>query len=133
MPHAALSLRFLALALAAGCSQSHVTGFREIGRFHAPNTHTLYPDVTYFVVAPDSVLSDRNAVLGYSHDVCAEDLQVCLVLFWTDQGRAAASFPIEDREAEAIMASYNRNRSTGSEGFLCYNFGSSEESCRKRE
>jgi hypothetical protein len=95
--------------------------------------HTLYPDVTYFVVASSSVLSDRSAILDYSRHVCAENVPVCLVLYWADETKAAVSFPINDGEASAIVASYNRNRSTGNDGLQCYNFGSSAERCQARD
>jgi hypothetical protein len=122
-------VRLLASALILGCAQSRVPEFHEIGRFHAPNMHTLYPDVTHFVVAPRSVLADRKAVLDYSRRACAEDVQVCLVLYWTDPTKAAVSFPIRPNEAQAMMASYHRNRSTGRDGLQCYNFGSAAERC----
>ena len=41
----------LALALAASCSARNVARFHELGKFHAPNMHTLYPGVTHFVIA----------------------------------------------------------------------------------
>jgi hypothetical protein len=95
--------------------------------------HTLYPSVTHFVVAPESVMHERNEVLAYSRGLCADDDQVCSVLYWTEESKAARGFPITDKEAEAIVATYTRNRSTGSEGFQCYNFGLLRERCKKSE
>lgn len=92
--------------------------------------HSLYPTVTHFVVAPESVMGDRSVVLAYSRRTCAQEL-VCFVLFWTDASKAARSFGITDSEAGALVASYTRNRSSGREGFQCYNFGSPAEHCAR--
>jgi hypothetical protein len=125
--------RLVALVCAVGCSPStDARSFYEIGRFHAPNMHSLYPGVTHFVVAPDSVMGDRKLVLTYSRRICEDEEQVCFVLFWTDSSRAAAGFPIKDSQAEALVASYNRNRSTGHDGFQCYNFESPGGRCESR-
>ena len=115
-----------------GCAGPNIAGFHEHGRFRAPNMHSLYPGVTHFTVAPEPVMTDRSAVLAYSRRTCAEDEQVCFVLFWTDASSAASGFPITDREAEAMVASYYRNRSAGNDGFQCYNFGSPGERCSSR-
>src|SRR5690242_17346255 len=115
-PMARSFIRVLPVALAIGCSRAHVAGFREVGRFVSPNMHALYPDVTHFVAASSSVLSDRGAVLDYSRHACADDdVPVCFVLYWADETKAAVSFPIGDGQAGAIVASYNRNRSTGND------------------
>lgn len=122
----------LLCALVVGCARSNTGEFHEVGRFHSPNMHELYPDVTHFVVAPESVMRDRTRVLAYSRRRCAGDPQVCFVLYWTDASHAASGFPIGDREASAIVASYRRNHSTGADGFNCYNFGSPPERCLSR-
>jgi hypothetical protein len=124
-------------ALSMGCSGANearsIDEFHEVGRFRAPNVHSLYPAVTHFVVAPESVMGDRNVVLSYSRRTCANtDQQVCFVLFWTDASKAARGFPITDSEADAIVASYKRNRSTRNDGFQCYNFGSPGQHCATR-
>ena len=128
---------FIPLALSMQCSGSddarQIHEFHELSRFRAPNVHSLYPTVTHFVVAPESVMRDRNVVLSYSRRTCADaDQHVCFVFFWTDESKAARTFPISDSEADAMVASYNRNRSTGNDGFQCYNFGSPGERCATR-
>lgn len=75
-------------------------------------------------------MRERGVVLAYSRRRCTGEEQVCAVLYWTDQARAAKGLPLADREADAIVASYNRNRSTGSDGFQCYDFGSPSERCK---
>jgi hypothetical protein len=127
--------RLVLVALCLGCSGSNdarlFDDFHEIGRFRAPNVHSLYPAVTHFVVAPRALMGDRNAVLAYSRRSCLEE-QVCFVHFWVDASKAAKRFPISDSEAEAIVASYDRNRSTGHDGFQCYDFGVPGEQCAAR-
>ena len=128
---------FVPFALSMGCSgpddDRQILEFHEISRFRAPNVHSLYPAVTHFVVAPESVMRDRNVVLSYSRRTCADDAQqVCFVLFWTGVSNAARSLPISDSEAGAMVASYNRNRSTGKDGFQCYDFASPEDRCATR-
>ena len=125
-------IALLSFALTMGCARSNTARFHELGRFHAPNMHSLYPGVTHFTIAPESAMSDRNAVLAYSRRACADDEQVCFVLFWTGASNAASGFPITAREADAMVASYNRNRSAGNDGFQCYNFGSPGERCSSR-
>lgn len=125
-------LAAFALSVCAGCSDTRSNdAFHEIGRFHAPNMHADYPSAAHFVVAASSVMRERTAVLAYSRRLCPGEEQVCSVLYWTDASRAARGFPVADREAEAIVASYNRNRSTGHDGFQCYDFGSPSERCTK--
>jgi hypothetical protein len=119
-------------ALATHCSGGTATSFQEVGRFHAPNMHSLYPGVTHFTVAPESVMRDRSAVLSYSRRRCADDEQVCFVLYWTDAASAATGFPISDRQSEAMAASYRRGHSTGNDGLQCYNFGAPRERCAIR-
>lgn len=128
---------FVPFALIMGCLGSNdarsIDGFHEVSRFRPPNVHSLYPSVTHFVVAPEAVMGDRNVVLSYSRRTCADaDQQVCFVLFWTDASKAAKGFPITASEADAMVASYNRNRSTGHDGFQCYNFGSPGQRCAAR-
>ena len=120
----------VSVALTMGCARSNVARFHEVGRFHTPNMHSLYPGVTHFTVAPESVMADRSAVLTYARRTCADD--ECFVLFWTDTSKAASGFPITDREADAMVASYHRNRSGGNDGFQCYNFGLLRERCSSR-
>lgn len=98
--------------------------FHEVGKFRPPNMHELYPSVTHFVVAADSIMHDRDVVLAYARHTCSveQDDQVCMVLFWTDASRAATGFPITSTQQDAIVASYNRNRSTGKDGFQYYRF-----------
>jgi len=91
--------------------------------------HTLYPGVTDFVIAPDSAMRDRTAVPAFSPRTCADDDQVCFVLYWTDVSSAASGFPITESEARGMVASYIRNRSTGADGFQCYNFDSPRQRC----
>ena len=93
--------------------------------------HTLYPGVTHFVISPESVMTDREATLAFSRRLCG-NAEVCFVLFWTDPSKVAAGFPITEREAGAMVASYRRNRSTGADGFQCYNFGTPTERCVSR-
>jgi len=117
----------------AACSEARMTNeFHEIGRFHAPDMHTLYPGVAHFVVTPESVLTNRDAALAFSRGLCRDDDQLCFVFFWTDASKAAAGFPMTDRQSAAMAASYRRNRSTGADGFQCYNFGTSAERCVAR-
>jgi len=124
----------LSLGLFSSCTEARSDGaFYEIGRFHTPNMHADYPSAAHFVVAAESVMRERTAVLAYSRRVCAGEEQVCTVLYWTDAARAARGFPVTDSETDAIVASYHRNRSTGSDGLQCYNFGSPSERCRKSE
>ena len=128
------SLVAFALGLCSGCTDARSDdAFHEIGRFHTPNMHADYPSAAHFVVAAESVMRERTVVLAYSRRLCAGEEQVCSVLYWTDASRAARGFPVTDREANAIVASYHRNRSTGSDGLQCYNFGSPGERCRKSE
>ena len=128
--------RFVLVAIAMGCSSRNggqsISAFHEIGRFHTPNMHSLYPTVTHFVLAPESLMVDPNAVLAYSRRTCADNDEVCFVFFWSDESKAARGFPITDREADAIVASYNRNHSAGNDGFQCYNFGSGAAHCATR-
>ena len=113
----------------SSCGDTRVNhDFHEVGTFHTPNMHSLYPGVTHFVVAPESVMRIRNLVLAYGRRTGAEE-EVCFVLFWTDRSRAASGFPISDPEAGAIVASYARNRSAGAGRFQCYDFGSPAEHC----
>ena len=125
----------VSLVFGIGCSGFNharpVNEFHEVGRFHTPNIHALYPSAAYFVVAPETVMRDRSVVLSYSRSACAEE-QVCFVHFWTDESKAASGFPITDSEAVAMVAIYNHNRSTGSDGFQCYNFGRPAERCARR-
>lgn len=115
------------------CSEARLTNeFHELGRFHARDMHTLYPAVTHFVVTPESVMAKRTVVLAFSRRLCGDREQVCFVLFWTEASRAAAGFPLSDREANAMAASYRRNLSTGADGFQCYNFGTLAERCAAR-
>ena len=129
--------RLFALALSVGCSASDVerwnSEFHEVGSFSSPNMHSMYPGITHFVVAPESVMSDRDGVLAYARRMCADgDDQVCFVFFWTDESKAARRFPMTDTQGDAMVASYNRNRSTGNDGLRCYDFGSLEERCAIR-
>jgi len=119
----------LPLAFAGSCSRANVGHFQELGTFHAPNMHTLYPGVTHFVTAPESTMREPAAVLAFSRRTCADEDEVCFVLYWTDASKAASGFPISAREAQGMVASYIRNRSTGAEGFQCYNFGSPGRRC----
>ena len=117
-------------ALVLGCSEARVrSDFREVGSFHARDMHTLYPAVTHFVVTPESVMAKRKLVLAFSRRLCSEPDEVCFVFFWTDASRAAAGFPLSEREMSAMAASYRRNQSTGADGFQCYNFGTLTERC----
>ena len=81
------------LVLGLGCVSCNnarsLTAFHEVGHFRPSNMHALYPSVTHFVVAPESVVSDESAVLAYARQSCTTDDEVCLVLFWTDASRAA--------------------------------------------
>ena len=128
----------LAFALGKGCSafrdaHRQINQFHEVGSFHAPNMHALYPTSTHFVVAPESVMVDRNVVIAYSRRACGDpDEQVCFVFFWTKESKAARGFPLSDDQADAIVASYNRNRSTGNDGLQCYDFGLPREHCKVR-
>lgn len=124
----------IALAASAiACSEALVTSeFHELGSFHARDMHTLYPGVTHFVVTPESVMAKRDVVLAFSRRLCSDREQVCFVFFWTDASRAAAGFPLSERETSAIAASYRRNHGTGADGFQCYNFGTLTERCAPR-
>ena len=77
-------------------------------------------------------MRDSTAVLTFSRRSCADEEQVCFVLYWTDSSNAASGFPISAREAQGMAASYIRNRSTGADGFQCYNFGLPERRCSLR-
>jgi hypothetical protein len=128
---------FVPFALSTGCLGANdarsISEFHEVSRFRPSDIHSLYPSVTHFVVAPESVMGDRNVVLSYSRRTCADrDQQVCFVLFWTDASKAAKGFPISASEADAMVASYNRNRSSGQDGFQCYNFGEPRQRCAAR-
>jgi hypothetical protein len=123
-----------ALGACSSCTDARsINEFHEVGRFHTPNMHSLYPSVTHFVVAAESLMYQRNAVLAYSRRTCTDEDQICSVLYWTEESKAASGFPITDREVDAIVASYNRNRSTGNDGFQCYSFGSPAERCKKSD
>jgi hypothetical protein len=124
-------------AVSIGCSGSNnaraMSAFHEIGRFRAPNMHALFPGITHFVVAPESAMSNRRAMLAYSRRACAAgDEQICFVLFWPNESNAARGFPLTSGQADAMVASYTRNRSTGYDDFQCYNFGPPAERCAKR-
>jgi len=56
----------LPLAFAGSCSRANIGHFQELGTFHAPNMHTLYPGVTHFVTAPESTMREPAAVLAFS-------------------------------------------------------------------
>ena len=133
MPRYFSCLTLFALVIGnSNCNDARLNdAFREVGTFHRPNMHSLYPGVTHFVVAPESVMRNRNAVLTYGRRTCAGE-EVCVVLFWTDHSRAASGFPISDLEAGAMVASYARSRITGADHFQCYNFGSPAEHCARR-
>ncbi|HKN68466.1 MAG TPA: hypothetical protein VJW73_19415 [Gemmatimonadaceae bacterium] len=120
-------------AAVLACRDARMTSaFHELGRFHARDMHTLYPDITHFVVTPESVMANRTAALAFSRGLCGEREEVCFVFFWTDGSRAATGFPLSDREISAMSASYRRNHSTGADGFQCYNFGTVAERCGAR-
>ena len=126
-------LRFAIAAAFAACNDARWTNeFHEIGRFHARDMHSLYPGVTHFVVAPESVMANRSAVLAFSRRVCSEGEQLCFVFFWTDESKAATGFPITTGETDAMVASYESNRSSRTDGLPCYNFGSAIERCAAR-
>src|SRR5690349_979939 len=125
-------LAAFALSLCASCSDARSEdAFHESGRFHTPNTHALYPPPPNVVVATESVMHERDAVQANSRHLCAGEERVWSVLYWTDESRAARGFPVTERQANAIVASYKRNRSTGHDGFQCYDFGSASERCKK--
>jgi hypothetical protein len=126
------SLLLVALTGCSSCADSRsLNAFHVIGSFHPSNVHALYPSATYFVVASDSVLHARGAVLAYAQRVCVDEDQVCSVLFWSEESKAAKGFPISEQQTDAIVASYSRNRSTGTDGLRCYRFGPPRESCRR--
>ena len=77
-------------------------------------------------------MANRSAVLAFCRRVCSDGEQVCFVFFWTDVSKAAHGFPITTRETDAMVASYERNRSSRTDSFQCYNFGSAMERCAAR-
>lgn len=133
VPKATHLTTVIAFVLAAGCAISeNPRSFQEVGSFHAPNMHSLYPTVTHFVVAPRVVMNDRNTVLAFARRTCGERDDVCFVLFWTDDAGAARALPLSASQADAMVASYSRSGKTGHDGFQCYDFESPRVRCRRK-
>lgn len=82
----------------------------------------------HFVVASAQSMRNRTAVLAFARSVCGNQ-RICFVHFWTSEAKAGRRTPMTDRQANAIVASYNRNLNTGNDAFQCYNFGAKGEHC----
>lgn len=101
--------------------------FKQVG-FH-PGARS---DIgTYFVVLTlDGVANEQSQreVLNLSRNLCREK-SVCFVHYWSSPTNAAHSLPMTDEQAEAEIASYNKNIHTGNDALVCHPFGAPGDRC----
>lgn len=110
---------FTALSLGAQAKSKPVKpAFREIA----------VDRIQHFVVASTESMRDRAAVLAFAKQLCGSQ-RICFVHFWKSESKAGRRIPMTDRQADAMVASYNRNLNTGNDAFQCYNFGAKGEHC----
>lgn len=88
-----------AVALAGGWKQMAAEGFR------------------HFVVIDAAAASDAAVFREAASAVCATG-KPCLILYWTDEGKAASKIPMSSAQSQAVVAQLRRNPASGQDELL---------------
>lgn len=75
------------------------------------------------VVIDPKYKSDKQVLLPISKQICSGQ-DICVVLFWDDESKAATSMPMTDQQVNDKIAQYNINKNTGLDRLLLCNQGS---------
>ena len=119
-------LGIISIALLLGVTQLEA---QTKGQSAKPEFREVAVDrIQHFVVASPATMRKRVAVLAFARQLCGSQ-RICFVHFWTAASKAGRRIPMSDSQADAMVASYNRNLNTGNDAFQCYNFGSKGEHC----
>lgn len=78
-------------------------------------------------ISPSATSADYAAAIN---DVC-ETRDICFVRFWDDAANAGNKLPMTDSQADAMVASYARNRRVGVDKYICHPFGAIGDRCYK--
>ena len=96
-----------AAVAATGCSSGPVADYRVLATIDQGST------VTKFVtVEPGATKEDFQSIVDRS---CGQSRSYCAIHFWDNAGLAATRFPMSGRQADAQVATFKRNKSTGYE------------------
>lgn len=79
--------------------------------------------VANMVVIDPVYKTNRQVLLDVSKEVCG-GANICIVMFWDDESKAANSLPMTDEQVNAQVAHYNINKNTGLDRLLLCNQGS---------
>lgn len=86
-------------ALAGGWKQMAAQGFR------------------HFVLVDTAAASDESVYREAASTVCVPG-KPCLVLYWTDEGKAASKMPMSSAQSQAVVAQLRRNPASGQDELL---------------
>ncbi len=97
----------------ADVSSADLPPFRIIARQGIDNMIVIDPKYS----------TDKQVLLAVSQQIC-NGQDICAVLFWDDESKAATSMPMTDQQVNDQIAQYNINKNTGLDRLLLCNQGS---------
>ncbi len=96
----------------------------------APSSSELPPfmivatqGIDNMIVIDPKYKSDKQVLLAISKQICGGQ-DICVVLLWDDESKAATSMPMTDQQVNDQIAQYNINKNTGLDRLLLCNQGS---------
>ena len=106
----------------AGCGGGGKAGDADHLKFRA-----IAPDIFTVVIDPHADVTSTGAAIR-KH--CAAR-PVCTVLGWTDAGSVARTFPLTDREEQALAVRYDQNAAAGLDDLMwdCILFQAAKAPC----
>jgi len=80
--------------------------------------------IHYMIVIDTDYKTDRQVLLKISKEIC-NGQDICVVMFWDDESKAAKSLPMTDQQVYDKVAHYNLNKNTNLDRLLLCN----QDSC----
>jgi hypothetical protein len=83
--------------------------------------------IDHMVVIDPKYSTDKQVLLEISREIC-NGKDICVVMFWDDENKAARSIPMTDQQVFDKVAQYNINKNSGLDRLLFCTQGSCDES-----
>lgn len=107
MKHALMKLPILMAVLCGMPSAATAGGWK----------HLATQGFRHFVVVDTATMGSEAALIDAASAICVAK-KPCLVLYWTDESKAASRMPMTKAQSESVAAQFRRNPATGQEELL---------------